>query len=397
VPLHEAAEAFSQEDASGRIPIIVVPWRLYRFVNGLVIGAGMVLVAGALIGLLLNIAIVTVLAVVLAMVLLVLGIVRWFYVLVPEGANALLARRGRHTQTIDRGLHFVPPNVAVTHLVTRRELPYDVPVLEARTEDDVRAEVDALITFSIADPARFVYRISANDFDQVFQAICQEALRSQIRRVPSTQLGDLARQDMAALRAAIESAAEPYGVALHQVRITYALPPPDFLRSQEERQLAVLQRAEQAEKQALAEQRQSDADTLARQQLLARIERAREELEAQLRQIEARRKIIVMEAEGEAERLARLEERLRRYPLATKWEWDGAQLDVARALAGNTRAILQVGSADDIAHALMTRDVLGPPGGPGTENGLTAVGTAPDRPAVEPPPADGMEFAGEEA
>jgi regulator of protease activity HflC (stomatin/prohibitin superfamily) len=202
---------------------------------------------------------------------------------------------------------------------------------------------------------------------------------------------------MAALRAAIESAAEPYGVALHQVRITYALPPPDFLRSQEERQLAVLQRAEQAEKQALAEQRQSDADTLARQQLLARIERAREELEAQLRQIEARRKIIVMEAEGEAERLARLEERLRRYPLATKWEWDGAQLDVARALAGNTRAILQVGSADDIAHALMTRDVLGPPGGPGTENGLTAVGTAPDRPAVEPPPADGMEFAGEEA
>lgn len=372
VPLYDAADAFADQDANGRVPIVVIPQRLYRYLNGLVIGAGAVLGACLLGAALFDVDFLVPLGIVLSIVLLALGIMRWFTVQVPEGVSALLARGGRHERVIGSGIQFVPPYLAVTHLVTRREIPFDVPLVEARTADDVRAQVDTLVTFSITDPARFVFRIIASDYDQVFQAACQEALRALIRSVPANQLSDLVGQDAEGLRARIEAVVSAYGVTIHRVIITFVQLPEDFLHTQEERQLAVLQCTEQEEKQALALRRQADAEELVRQQGLARAEREREAMEARLRGLSAQRRVVAEEAAIEAERLARLEERLHNYPQAAQWEWEGAQLDVARALASNTRAILNVGSAGEIARALVMREgliephVLGP--GAGADN-----------------------------
>src|SRR5262249_49390193 len=153
----------------------------------------------------------------------------------------------------------------------------------------------------------FVYRITASDFDQVFQASCQEAVRALVRDITSNDLSDLVRHDASDLSTQMTAIVEPYGVTVNAVIIVYVQPPVDYLVSQEAKQLAVLQREEQAEKQALAERRQADTDALTRQQLLARVEREQEELKAQLQRIEARREIVVREADIEAERLARLE------------------------------------------------------------------------------------------
>jgi hypothetical protein len=122
-------------------------------------------------------------------------------------------------------------------------------------------------------------------------------------------------------------------VALNRVTVTYAQPQAEFMRTQESRQLASTRRAEQAEQQALAQRRQADAETLLRQRVLA-------------------------EAEAEELRLAKLEERLRASPLAAQYDLERARLEVARALAGNTRALIQVGPADDIARALLLRGLL---------------------------------------
>jgi regulator of protease activity HflC (stomatin/prohibitin superfamily) len=221
----------------------------------------------------------------------------------------------------------------VSHLVTRREIPFDVPVVEALTQDNVRANVDCLVTFNITDPFRFIYNISAGDFDQVLQAVCQDTLRSLIRQISSEQVVNLARQDTTELQATLSAEVEPYGVTMRRVTITYAQPAAEIMRLQEARQLAVLQRAEQVEKQALAQRRQADEEVLVRQRVLAA-------------------------AEVEALRLAKLEERLRAYPLAAQYEWQSAQLTVANALAGNTRAVLQVGNTDDIVRALVMRDFV---------------------------------------
>ncbi len=69
--------------------------------------------------------------------------------------------------------------------------------------------------------------------------------------------------------------------------------------------------------------------------------------------------MVELEAGAEELRLAKLQERLQNYLQAAEWEWAGEQLSVARGLASNTHAIVQVGSggASDIARAFLMRDL----------------------------------------
>jgi hypothetical protein len=73
---------------------------------------------------------------------------------------------------------------------------------------------------------------------------------------------------------------------------------------------------------------------------------------------DARRKVVELEAEAEALRLERLEERLKAFPLAAQYEWESAQLEVARSLAGNPRAVVQVGNVGDVTRALVLGDLM---------------------------------------
>ena len=146
---------------------------------------------------------------------------------------------------------------------------------------------------------------------------------------------DLGDADAERLRAEIGKALEPYGVVVVRVVVTHVMPPLDFMASREARRLASVQRAEEAERHALALLRQAD----------------QEELEQQ--RIKARETAIELEAANEVARLTRLEERLRAYPNAVHWDVETQRLEVARALAGNTRAMVQVGPAADVAASLL--------------------------------------------
>src|SRR5512136_1817922 len=358
VPLDEAGEAFATRDASGRIPIVLIPKQLNRIRNGPVI-AGMVVLLGAiLIHLLYNQPVMIPIGIVLAILLIVVGVYRSFIVRVPEGANAMLAKGGRYTKTIGSGTHILQPIIVVTHVVTRREIPFDVPVVEAPTKDNVRASVDTLVTFNIVDPFKFVYSISADDFDQVFQAACQDGLRHLVRTIGAEQVADLAKQDLASFREELGAEMEAYGVQISKITVTFAQPSAEVMQSLEARQLAAVQQAEQAEKQALAQRRQKDLEDLARQEVLARIEREKELLQLKIQEAKLRQQLVELEAEAEELKLAKLEQRLKDYPHAAKWLWAGEKLEVSRALAGNTRAVLQLGEANEILSAFTVREML---------------------------------------
>ena len=313
VPLEKASEVFSQRDASGRIPIVVIPIRLNRIRNE-VVGLGLLVgIGGVGLGLLLRNPVWIPLSITVALLLIVIGFYRSFFVRVPEGASGMLARAGKYRKTIGSGSHIVPPWIIVTHLVSQREIPFDAPLVQALTKDNVRANVDTLFTFSINDPYHFVYSISAFDFDQVFQAACQDALRTMIRQINAVQVADLKKQDMAELVEVLNQELEGYGVSISKISITFAQPPADFMHSQEARQLAVFIQDEQREQQNLAELRLKFEQALAQQRVIA-------------------------EAENEALRMERLQDRLETNPLAAKYQIEMARLEVARALAGNTRA-----------------------------------------------------------
>lgn len=358
VPLDEAAYAFSVRDQSGRIPVVVIPSRPHRIRNEFV-GLGALVLAIA-IGEIVFFRTAHLLpwAIPLSLLLLALGVYRSFMVRIPEGVDGLLARGGRYIRTIGSGTQLVAPWYVISHLVTRREIPFDVPVVEAPTQDLVRASVDTLITFRITNAYKFVYSISADDFDEVLQAACQDGLRRLVRRISSIELIDLAQQNLDEMRDTLNAGIAPYGVAISQITITFAQPPAAFMQSLEARRLAAVQLAEQAERQALAQRRQADAEALLQQELTARIERERAALKLQEQQAEARKRVEELEAEADELRLARLEARLEKYPLAAQYEWESAQLEVARALASNSRAVLQVGDVGEIARRLVLSDLM---------------------------------------
>ncbi len=384
VPLEMAADAFATRDANGRIPIIIVPQQMNRIRNELVIVA-LLLFAGAFVvdffeG---GLALVS-LTILLAVLCLILGIYRSFIVRIPEGANALAIRGGRYTRTVGSGTTILPPWILISHLVTTREIPFDVPIVEATTQDNVRANVDTLITFRITDAYKFVYNISASDFDQVFQAACQDGLRSMMRHITSEQVVDLKKQDLAYMVESLSTAVAAYGATITGINVTFAQPQAEFMQSLEARQLAIVQQSEQKERQALAQHRQADAELLARQQVVAQVEREKELLEIEYRKAEARRRLVELEAEAEELRLQKLEERIKKYPAAADYDVGTAKLDIARALAGNTRAMLQLGTADDIVKAFVMRDILKDVPFPGDDNGSETATELPPPPIKKP-------------
>jgi len=358
VPLDEAGEAFATRDASGRIPIVLIPKQLNRIRNGPVIAGVLVLLGAILVHLLYDQPVMIPIGIVLAILLIIMGLYRSFIVRVPEGANALLAKGGRYTKTIGSGTHIIQPFIVVTHLVSRREIPFDVPVVEAPTQDNVRASVDTLVTFNIVDPFKFVYSISTDDFDQVFQAACQDGLRHLVRSIGAEQVADLAKQDLSRFHEELGAEMEAYGVQISKITVTFAQPSAEVMQSLEARQLASVQQAEQTEKQALAQRRQKDLEDLARQEVLARIEREKELLQLKIQEAKLRQQLVELEAEAEELKLAKLEQRLKDYPNAAKWIWEGEKLEVSRALAGNTRAVLQLGEANEILSAFTVREML---------------------------------------
>jgi regulator of protease activity HflC (stomatin/prohibitin superfamily) len=322
VPLNEAGDALMARDATGRIPIVVVPHRSGR-VNPLLALAGAAASVG---GLLATGAGASTLwagiGIPVGVALIALGVFQAFRVMVPEGANALLLRGGKYYKTLPSGFHLVMPFFPVSHLVTRRVIPFDVPEYRSPTADNVPATVDMLVMFTIVDPYKFVYSISADDFDQVFLAACQDALRQLIRSLPWLQVPDLRHGSTAGLREAVQADVADYGIVVNKVNVTYAAPPADFLKSQEMRQLLALQKAEVEQKEELEVQRVEE------------------------------------EAAAESLRLQRLQERLEQFPKASQWEWETNKLDVARALAGNTRAFVQVGQSTDVARAFVASELF---------------------------------------
>jgi regulator of protease activity HflC (stomatin/prohibitin superfamily) len=360
VPLNQAADALMSQDASGRTPIVVLTQRQNRISNLPLLISVVVLIGGLLWGVLRGNPLLISAAVVLGLAFLVLAVFSSLLVRIPEGAYGLLQHRGKYLRTLESGTQVLPPWFVVSHVVTRRIIPFEVPVQEAPTKDNVRSSLQALVTFTISDPYHFVYSISASDFDQVFQAACQNIMRAMVRQISSDEVNNLMRQDTTELREALSKAGEPYGVQIMKVNIVYARPPEEFARSQEARQLAMLRQVEQVQQQALAQRKQTDEETLARQAVIAHREREREELQRQVQQAEVRKHMAELEAETGELRLAKLQDRLQKYPQAAQWEWAGEQLDVARALASNTHAVVQLGNggATDIARAFLVRGIL---------------------------------------
>jgi len=331
-PLDEAAAAFAKPNEAGHFPVVVLPDRARRTRIDFIAGGIIAIVAAIFI----EIDIVLKAAIVAGAVLAIIaGLFRAFIVPVPMGSQAVLLRAGKFYKTLGPGTHFVLPMVPVSHIVATREIPFGAPAFNVPTSDDVRTNIDMVMTFTIDAPENFVFAITAPDFDEVCQATCQQGLRQLVRGQTAAEVIDLSDADIDKLRQGIGEVLTTYGVKVKRVVVTHISLPVDFVAAREAQGLATFQRAQEQEEHALEVLRNADRD-----------ERTRRRIAAQREQIE-------LEAANEVTRLERLEKRLRDYPAALEWDVQSQRLDVAKALASNTRAMVQVGPADDITTALL--------------------------------------------
>jgi regulator of protease activity HflC (stomatin/prohibitin superfamily) len=344
--IEDAAELFASNDPAAPMPIVVVPRYQNRIANPLMLASGLALVGALLARLYLEIVWLPWVLLAAALVLLLVGLQWAFVVIIPEGMQALLARGGRYTRTVGAGYHTLPPWIMVSHLVTARAIPYAVIVRDAPTADLVRADVEGMVTFRIEDPALFVFKTSTGAFDEILQASCRDALRRLVRRRPAAEINDINEPEREGMRERISNDVSGFGVQIATINITQARLPESFMLSQEARQLAIVQQAEQAEQQALALRRQADAAIIARNQAIAAIEQLREALRSQTLEADVRRQV----AEADAETLAR-------YPQAVQMALLRARIEVARALAANGRTILRVGGIEEMEQLLHLEDL----------------------------------------
>ena len=80
--------------------------------------------------------------IVVAMILLIVGLTSRIFMRIPPGTVGLVARAGRHQGVREAGVNRVNPFLALTHVVTTRELAFDVPVAAVRSSDGVNVNVD---------------------------------------------------------------------------------------------------------------------------------------------------------------------------------------------------------------------------------------------------------------
>jgi regulator of protease activity HflC (stomatin/prohibitin superfamily) len=341
----DASELFASNDPAAAMPIVIVPRYQNRFFNPLMVTAAVAAIGAAAAGYWLEPRWIALAIAIGAVVLAVLGI-RWaLVIMIPEGLQALLTHGGKYKRTVGAGYHTLPPWVIVSHLVTARAIPYAVLVRQSPTADLVRADMDGTITFVIEDAARFVFKTSTGAFDEILQATCQDALRATVRRRPAAEINDIGVAERDEMRQRITADVTGFGVTITNVNITRARLPEPFMQSQEARQLAILQQAEQAEQQTLALRRLTDRTVLARQEIVAEVERQRETLRGAVLQAEIRRQVAEMDTET-----------LQHYPEAVRLELQRARLEIGKALAANSRAIVRVAGMSDFEQLIALDD-----------------------------------------
>ncbi len=362
----EAGEAIERADELGRIPVVVRVRRQAPVNPVIILIAIGIMASGLFVPLATALKAVIVIA---GAVLIVVGLLSRLMIRVPPGTVGLVVKGGRHQKVLEQGVRWVSPLVALSHVVTTREIAFDVPVTEVRSADGIGITIDSLLTIRISDPVKFVYAITARDADQYIQAACQDAVRMLVRSIDALSTLDLGAVQAARLQDVVAPKLDPYGVGISGVAITRVSLPAAITESLEARRLASLQIAEAAEAYQLDKRRLADQAALIAQEA------------------ESRRHAVELEAENEAIRLSKLEERLAANPLAARYDLEAGRLRAMQELAGNAHAVVTFGGSDLIGSVVAAQ----------AAQGMQAVPSGAPAPVASAEPASSDRTASPEA
>ncbi len=156
-------------------------------------------------------------------------VVRTFKI-VPQQHAWVVERLGKYDRTLTPGLKFLIPFIeSVAYKHSLKEVPLDVPSQVCITKDNTQLQVDGILFFQITDPMRASYG-SSNYIGAITQ-LAQTTLRSVIGKMELDKTFEERDIINASVVAALDEAAQNWGVKVLRYEIKDLTPPAAILHS----------------------------------------------------------------------------------------------------------------------------------------------------------------------
>jgi regulator of protease activity HflC (stomatin/prohibitin superfamily) len=154
---------------------------------------------------------------------------------VPQREQFVVERLGKFSRTLDAGFHVLIPFVdRVAYRLSLKEQAFDVAKQTCITKDNIAVAVDGVIYMQVVDSRAASYGIENYMF--ATSQLCQTTLRSEIGKIELDRTF-LERETInAQVVAAVDRAAEPWGVKILRYEIKDIVPP-DSVRDALEKQM----------------------------------------------------------------------------------------------------------------------------------------------------------------
>ena len=143
---------------------------------------------------------------------------------VPQREQFVIERLGKYAKTLDAGFHILVPFVdVVAYKHTLKEQTLDVPSQSCITKDNISVEIDGVIYMQVSDARGASYGIENYVF--ATSQLAQTTLRSEIGKIELDRTFEERETINAQVVAAVDRAAQPWGVKILRYEIKDIVPP----------------------------------------------------------------------------------------------------------------------------------------------------------------------------
>ena len=226
---------------------------------------------------------------------------------VPQQHAWVVERLGKFHATLAPGLNILVPfvdRVAYKHLL--KEIPLDVPSQVCITRDNTQLTVDGILYFQITDAMRASY--GSSNYVVAITQLAQTTLRSVIGKMELDKTFEERDHINLSVVAALDEAAQNWGVKVLRYEIKDLTPPAEILRSMQAQITA------EREKRALiaaSEGRRQEQINIATGEREAFIARSEGQRQAEINKAQGEAAAIVAVADATAEAIRKVAEAIR--------------------------------------------------------------------------------------
>ena len=148
----------------------------------------------------------------------------------PQQHAWVVERLGKYDRTLTPGLKFVVPFIErVAYKHSLKEVPLDVPSQVCITRDNTQLQVDGIIYFQVTDPMRASY--GSSNYISAITQLAQTLLRSVIGKMELDKTFEERDHINASVVAALDEAAQNWGVKVLRYEIKDLTPPAAILHA----------------------------------------------------------------------------------------------------------------------------------------------------------------------